>query len=96
MTTDEKVYGDHNIGDVLGTGAFATVHKATDKASATECVGGAETSRRAAALRAAFHATACARLTFYCAIESRAPRAQVRGEGDQEEADGGRGLDDAG
>lgn len=36
MTTDEKVRNEHNIGDVLGSGAFADVHKCTDKESATE------------------------------------------------------------
>ena len=93
MTTDEKVYGDHNIGDVLGTGAFATVHKATDKASATECVDGLSADRAAARAGGAAHPLALARYT----VPARVRRgAQVRGEGDQEEADGGRGLDDAG
>ena len=66
MTTDEKVYGDHNIGDVLGTGAFATVHKATDKASATECVGGADIAPRGRAPRGLSRDGVCAAHVLLC------------------------------
>lgn len=36
MTTDEDIYSKNNIGDILGSGAFADVHKGTDKESARE------------------------------------------------------------